>query len=318
MIAFNDLVDTLKLEVLVAPKKSSFTVPGSEINRPGLQLTGFWEYFAFNRPQIIGRVEATYLRSLTPGVRALRLKEFCAYDIPFILICRGINDLDDLVETARASDVPVFRSQQPSTKIVVTLISYLTQRLAPRTSMHGVLVDVYGVGILITGESGVGKSEAALELVKRGHPLVADDVVEIRRVSERKLVGEAPEMIRHFMEIRGVGVIDIATMYGIGAVLRSTAIDMVVHLEHWVQGKEYDRLGLEDEYMSILDVNVPRLVLPVRPGRNLAIVLEVAARNLRLKEQGYNAARELDKRFTERLRRSAEENDNAENEQEDQ
>ena len=304
MIKVSDLVETMGLEVLSPAPKPTFLVRGSETNRPGLQLTGFWEYFAAERPQIIGRVESVYLASLPPETREERLRKFCSYPLPFILICRGIDTLGDLVEIARENSIPVFRTSERTTRVVLDLISFLNSRLAPRTSQHGVLVDVYGVGILITGESGVGKSEAALELVKRGHQLVADDVVEIRRVAPNKLVGESPEMIRHFMEIRGIGIIDIATMYGIGSVLRSTGIDMVVHLENWVRGKEYDRLGMEEEYTTLLDVNLPRLVLPVRPGRNLAIVLEVAARNLRLKEQGYSAAQELDKRFAERLRHS--------------
>ncbi len=301
MIKVSDLVESLHLEVLSPAPTPSFSVKGSETNRPGLQLTGFWEFFAAERPQIIGRVESVYLSSLPPALREERLRRFCSYPLPFILICRGIDTLGDLVEIAKENHIPVFRTAERTTRVVLDLIAFLNNRLAPRTSQHGVLVDVYGVGILITGESGVGKSEAALELVKRGHQLVADDVVEIRRVAPNKLVGESPEMIRHFMEIRGIGIIDIATMYGIGSVLRSTGIDMVVHLENWVRGKEYDRLGMEDEYITLLDVRLPRLVLPVRPGRNLAVVLEVAARNLRLKEQGYSAARELDKRFTQRL-----------------
>jgi HPr kinase/phosphorylase len=215
--------------------------------------------------------------------------------------------MDDLVKLATERGVAVFSTQQRTTRFVLDLINYLNNQLAPRITRHGVLVDVYGVGILITGDSGVGKSEAALELVKRGHRLVADDVVDIRRVNENRLIGESPEMVRHFMEIRGVGIIDITTMYGIGAVIDSKSIDMVIHFEVWQTGKEYDRLGLDEEYVDILDVKIPRLLLPIRPGRNIAIVLEVAARNQRLKQQGYNAARELDRRLMLRLQRSAEE-----------
>ena len=216
--------------------------------------------------------------------------------------------MDDLIDMAAGRNIPVYRSEIDTTKLVVNMIYFLNNHLAPHTNKHGVLVDVYGVGILITGESGVGKSESALELVKRGHRLVADDVVDIRRVSERRLVGEAPEILRHLMEIRGVGIIDIANMFGIGSVTRSKSIDLIVHLENWQPGKEYDRLGLEEQYTEILDVKVPSLLLPIRPGRNLAVVLEVAARNLRLKQQGFNAAQELEKRMSERLQKSVEEN----------
>jgi HPr kinase/phosphorylase len=212
--------------------------------------------------------------------------------------------MDDLIDLAKQRSIPVYSSDIDTTRTVISMIFFLNNHLAPTTSKHGVLVDVYGVGILITGESGVGKSESALELVKRGHRLVADDVVEIRRVSEKRLVGEAPEVLRHLMEIRGVGIIDIATMFGISAVTTSKSIDMIVHLEAWQEGKEYDRLGLTDEYTEILNVQVPSLLLPIRPGRNLAVVLEVAARNLRLKQQGFNAAHELEKRVMERAQRS--------------
>ena len=216
--------------------------------------------------------------------------------------------MDDLLELAAGRGIPVYRSEIDTTKFVVNMIHFLNNHLAPHTNKHGVLVEVYGVGILITGESGVGKSESALELVKRGHRLVADDVVDICRVTDRRLVGEAPQMLRHLMEIRGIGIIDIPNMFGIGSVLPSKSIDLIVHLENWQPGKEYDRLGLEDEYTEILNVKVPSLLLPIRPGRNLAVVLEVAARNLRLKQQGFNAAKELEKRMMERMQQSSDEN----------
>lgn len=305
MVSVKDFVSALQLETLVPAQGNKLPIEGSDVNRPGLQFTGFWDYFAFERPQILGKVEMTYLEMLDPQVRHERLDKFFSYDLPCVIICRNINTDSDLIDLATAHGVPVFRSKWVTTKVVLDMINFLNAYLAPRATRHGVLVDVYGVGIMITGESGVGKSEAALELVKRGHRLVADDVVDIRRVSDNRLVGESPEMVRHFMEIRGIGIIDISTMYGIGSVIQSKSIDLVVHLELWKQDKEYDRLGLTEEYTSILGVQVPKLELPIRPGRNLAIVLEVAARNLRLKEQGYNAARELDKRLSERLARSA-------------
>ena len=305
MVKVKDLVEALQLETIVPARSNKLPIESSDINRPGLQFTGFWDYFAFERPQVLGKVEMTYLEMLDAKTRYERLSRFFSFDVPCVIICRNIRCFPEMEELAAARGIPVFRSTFVTTKVVLDMITFLNNYLAPRATRHGVLVDVYGVGIMITGESGIGKSEAAVELVKRGHRLVADDVVDIRRVSDMRLVGESPEMVRHFMEIRGIGIIDISTMYGIGAVIRSKSIDMVVHLELWQEGKEYDRLGLNDEYTDILGVRVRKLVLPIRPGRNVAIVLEVAARNLRLKEQGYNAARELDKRLTERLARGA-------------
>ena len=308
MVTASAMVKSLNLTELVPPPSPYLSIETSDINRPGLPLAGYWEYFAAERPQILGKVETSYLNSLDAKTRRERLQKFVSYPLPCIIICRHLDGMDDLINMAAGRNIPVYRSEIDTTKFVVNMIYFLNNHLAPHTNQHGVLVEVYGVGILITGDSGVGKSESALELVKRGHRLVADDVVDIRRVSERRLVGEAPEILRHLMEIRGVGIIDIANMFGIGAVLPSKSIDLIVHLENWQAGKEYDRLGLDDEYTEILNVKVPSLLLPIQPGRNLAVVLEVAARNLRLKQQGFNAARELDRRMSERLRKSAEEN----------
>ncbi len=305
MISVKKMVNALELEVLVEGNAKKLSIEGSDLNRPGLQFTGFWDYFAYERPQVLGKVEMTYLEMLDEKTRYERLSRFYSFDIPCVIISRNIEVFPEMLELAAARGIPLFRTAHITTKLVLDLINFLNNQLAPRTTRHGVLIDAYGVGIMITGESGVGKSEAALELVKRGHRLVADDVVDIRRVSDTRLVGESPEMVRHFMEIRGIGIIDISDMYGIGAVIQSKSIDLVVHLELWKQGKEYDRLGLTDEYTDILGVRVPKLEMPIHPGRNLAVVLEVAARNYRLKQMGYNAARELDRRLSERLERSA-------------
>ena len=225
--------------------------------------------------------------------------------MPCVIICRGMKPPKELLDIARAHDVPVYMSEAMTNRFTFQAINYLNRILAPRVTRHGVLVDVYGMGVLITGDSGVGKSEAALELVKRGHQLVADDVVDIRRVNDSRLIGECPEMVRHFMEIRGIGIIDIRAMYGVGAVAMSKSIDLVMQLEKWVEGKEYDRLGLTEEYITILGVKVPHQLTPVRPGRNLAIIIEVAARDLSLKRMGYNAAHELDRRMNEMIMRNA-------------
>lgn len=309
MVNANAMVKALHLTELVPPPSNQLAIETSDINRPGLPLAGYWEYFAAERPQLLGMVETSYLNSLDKRTRRERLQKFVSYPLPCIIICRKVDGMEDLLDLAAGRNIPVYLADMDTTKFSVSLLYFLNNHLAQRTTKHGVLVDVYGVGILITGESGVGKSESALELVKRGHQLVADDVVEIRRVSDTRLVGEAPEILRHLMEIRGIGIIDICNMFGIGSVVSSKSIDMIVHLEQWQAGKEYDRLGLEEEYTEILGVKVPSLLLPIRPGRNLAVVLEVAARNLRLKQQGFNAARELEKRMSERFQRSAEENE---------
>lgn len=301
MISLKDLQQQLDLEVLVESSKTEMDVSVTDVNRPGMQLVGFYEYFAYERPQVIGKVEMTYLETLDPEVRRQSLEKYMSYPIPCIIIGWSMNPPTELIEIARAHDIPVLRSSLKTTRLVVKLIHYLSQVLAPHVTRHGVLVDVYGVGVLLTGDSGVGKSEAALELVKRGHQLCADDVVDICRVSDDRLVGESPERVRHFMEIRGIGIIDIRAMYGIGAVSVSTSIDLVIHMEKWDSAKEYDRLGLTDDSIDILDVKVPYQVMPVKPGRNVAIIIEVAARNLSLKRMGYNAAHELDRRLTEML-----------------
>ena len=301
MIQAAGFAKALQLTELSPSTKVEWDIRSADLNRPGVQFCGFYEYFAFERPQVIGKVEMTYLESLEPNVRRERLKTYFSYDLPCVVICRGMTAPPELLEAARNRDIAVYQTSMLTTKFTFNAINYLNRCLAPRVTRHGVLVDVYGVGVLLTGESGVGKSEAALELVKRGHQLVADDVVDICRVSDSRLTGECPEMVRHFMEIRGIGIIDIKAMYGVSAVAMSKSIDMVMHMEHWVQGKEYDRLGLEEDTISILDVKVPYQILPVRPGRNLAIIIEVAARNLSLKRMGYSAAHELDRRLNEMI-----------------
>lgn len=299
-------VKALKLTELVPCKREKLAIVSAEQARPGLQFSGYFTHFAYERMQIIGLAEMTYLDTLAPDLRQARLREFFSYALPCVVICRSMPCPDDIAALAAEQDIPVYGSPQHTTHFQTAAIIYLNRLLAPRETMHGVLIDVHGVGVLLTGESGVGKSEAALELVKRGHQLAADDVVDICRVNENRLVGEAPEMIRHFMEIRGLGIIDIRTMYGIGSVLPAKSIDIVIHLELWRENKEYDRLGLAEEFITILGVKRPHIVMPVRPGRNLAIIVEVAARNWRLNRMGFNAAAELDKRLTEMLQRAQE------------
>lgn len=307
MVREADFVKALGLERVLATDAKMLPIEVSNANRPGMQFADYWEFFAYERPQLLGKVEMTYLSKLDKSTRRARLKKYFSYPLPCIIICRGYPCFDEMMVFAAAHNVPIYSTQKETTQFELDLIAFLRNYLAPRETRHGVLVNVFGTGLLITGNSGVGKSEAALELIKRGHQLVADDVVDIRRVSDTRLVGESPELVRHFMEIRGVGIIDISTMYGVGAVIPSKSIDMEVHLEMWQAGKEYDRLGMTENYTEILGVQIPYLLLPIHPGRNLAVVLEVAARNFRLKQMGHNAAMELARRHMERAQRASEE-----------
>lgn len=312
MIREQDFVEKLELTRIFDAKKRFLPIEVSNSTRPGLQLANYWDFFAYERPQLLGLVEMTYLSSLDESTRRERLTKLFNYDLPCIIICRGIPCFDEMLVLAAAHRIPIYSSKKETTRFELELVSYLNTALAPSETRHGVLVNVFGTGVLITGNSGVGKSEAALELIKRGHQLVADDVVLIHRINEHLLEGESPERVRHFMEIRGVGIINVANIYGAGAVQRRMAIDMEVHLEMWQSGKEYDRLGLTENYAEILGVKIPSLLLPIHPGRNLAVVLEVAARNFRQKQMGYNAALELAKRSAEIAAREREDEEEQE------
>lgn len=310
MVDADKFAKELNLIVLSPSTVKEWDIQSAEFNRPGLELVGFYDHFAFNRPQVFGNVEMTYLASLSPEEKEHRLRKFFSYPIPCVIVCRGYTPSNDFLQYAKERNVVVYSSSEPTTKFIVEAILYLNRALAPQITMHAVLVDIYGVGVLITGESGVGKSESALELVTRGHQLVADDVVDIRRVSDNRLIGEAPATVRHFMELRGIGIIDIRQMFGVGSVLINKAVNMQVHLENWVEKKEYDRLGLEEEYTEILGVKIPHIVIPVRPGRNLSIIIEIAARNYSLKKMGYSAAHELDKRLNDMMLHNCKEREN--------
>lgn len=298
MILPEAFAQALKLEIVQSGSGKPMPIEMADVCRPGLQFAGYFDVFANERLQVIGRTEMTYLASLTEEIRAERLKRYFSYKMPCIVIARAkeCNWPPALLEKAREHNVPVFSTEEETSAFTGRAVAYLNEALAPRVTQHGVLVDVFGVGVLITGESGVGKSECALELIKRGHLLVADDVVDIACVGH-KLRGESPEIVRDFMELRGIGIVDIKLIFGIGAILRKKTIDMVVHLEFWTPGKDYDRLGAKDNTMEILGVQVPLINVPVRSGRNLALIVEIAARNWRLKAEGYNAVSELDRRL---------------------
>ncbi len=296
-IAIKDFADALNLTLLEDSGKNSIELHTTEVTRPGLQLAGFFDYFPHNRVQVFGNVERAYLQNMSDQEQKIAFDRLFEYDIPCAVASSRFTPSDIMLASAREHGRVVLKSEdQVTSKVEHSLINYLSDTLAPRINMHAVFVDVYGVGVLIMGESGMGKSETALELIKRGHRLVADDAVIIKRVNEKRLVGEPPAMLRHLMEIRGVGIINVEHMYGVGAVIASKSVDMVVQLEQWQDDKAYDRLGDESDSIEILDVKVPNLFIPVRPGRNLAIIIEVAARNLRLKSMGYSALDELKKR----------------------
>ena len=272
-----------------------------DINRPALQLTGFFEHFAYERVQLIGCVEYTFLENMEEDEKEKIYDMLLSYKIPCIIFCRNLKPDDSLIEKANKANVPVFSTETPTSAFSAEIIRWLNVELAPCISIHGVLVDVYGVGVLIMGESGIGKSEAALELIKRGHRLVGDDVVEIRKVSDETLVGTAPDITRHFIELRGIGIVDVKMLYGVQSVRETQNIDLVITLEEWDRDKEYDRLGLEEQYTEFLGNKVVCHQLPIRPGRNLAIIVETAAINHRQKSMGYNAAQELYKRVQQNM-----------------
>ncbi len=285
------------------PARSHFDIELSDINLPGLQFAGYFIHFAFDRIQLVGNAEMTFLKELDDATVRERMEAFFSYKIPLVIIARGHETPPIMAEIAAREGVPVLNSTLTTTKCSHRIVSYLDRLLAPTCSRHGGLLDVYGVGIMFIGESGIGKSETALELVKRGHRLVADDVVELTRVNETRLIGTSPPLVRHLMEIRGIGIIDIRHMYGVGAVILEKSVDIVIELENWVEHKHYDRLGLDENFIRILDVSIPRLLMPVRPGRNLAVIVEAAVRNHRAKLMGYNAAEEFDRRLQVEMNR---------------
>jgi HPr kinase/phosphorylase len=295
-------VEALELEVLYSAGEEELEIVTSDVNRPGLALAGYFDYFAADRIQIMGKQEMMYLTTaLGDDERYNSMDKLMAHPFPCLVISRSMEPPQGLMQLAVKYNHPVYRSKLITTKFMNSVSSFLNLVLAPRMTTHGVLVDVYGIGLLITGESGMGKSETALELLRRGHRLVADDLVEICRVSNDQLVGMSPENIRHFMEIRGIGIINIRQMYGIGSVMIQKSIDLIAQLEAWDNTKQYDRVCIEENMVEMLEVYLPKLAVPVIPGRNLAIIMEVAARNQRLKNMGYNSAVELHKMINEHI-----------------
>lgn len=305
-VKLSKIIKELSLEKLYyTDEHNDISIESSDINRPGLQLAGFFEYFGIDRIQIIGKVEMTYLTKLGPESRYKSLLALFSTGIPCVVLARGMEPFPEMLQVAKECNVPFLLTSEDTSRFSSNLIAYLNIELAPMETMHGELVEVYGEGVLILGESGVGKSEAALELVKRGHRLVADDLVEVRRVSSKTLVGTAPEIIRHFIEIRGIGILDVKYLYGVGSVKMTEGINLVINMELWNPQKHYERLGTDELTTEILGIRVPSLTIPVRPGRNLAVIIEVAAMNNRQKKMGYNAAQAFTRKISEDIQKSA-------------
>lgn len=293
-VELNKYVEKMKFENLTPGLDiSGIKLTHTDINRPALQLTGFYDHFDSERVQVIGNVEFAYLKSLTSIERWDCFETLCASSIPCIVFARNLRPDEEMIQRAAQNNCPVFLSSMFTSDLIAESVRWLKVQMAPMISIHGVLVDVYGQGVLIMGESGIGKSEAALELIRRGHRLVSDDVVEIRKVSDETLVGSAPEITRHFIELRGIGIVDVKTLFGVECVKDTQAIDLAIQLEDWDKEKNYDRLGLEEHYVEFLGNKIVCHNIPIRPGRNLAIIVESAAVNYRQKKMGYDAAREL-------------------------
>ena len=296
-VTVKDVQEKLFLELTAGQKGIERKIHTSDISRPGLEMAGYFNYYLKDRVQLLGKTELSFFAGLTEDERQDRMTRLCSPNTPAIIVAHDMDVPPELVSAADIAGIPVLKTDTPTTRFSGMLTNYLSGRLAPMTAVHGVLVDVYGIGVLITGKSGVGKSETALELVKRGHRLVADDLVEIRQVAKNVLIGNAPKLLEHMLEIRGVGIVDMMTLFGASAVKSDKRILIVVDLEVWDPDKTYDRLGIDDEKMKIMDSELTKLTVPVRPGRNLSVIIEVAAMDYRMKRLGVNAAEEFTKKL---------------------
>ncbi|MGL4521160.1 MAG: HPr(Ser) kinase/phosphatase [Bacilli bacterium] len=298
-IRTKDLISNFKLDVIAGEKGIERGIATSDLYRPGIQIAGFYTYYPNERVQLLGKTELTFFETLTEEQRKERVEILCTPVTPAIIVTRDLEVPQELLAACEEHGVPLLQTGMTTTRAISRITNFLESKLAPFTAVHGVLVDIYGIGVLITGSSGVGKSETALELIKRGHRLVADDSVEIRQEDEFTLVGSSPELIEHLLEIRGLGIINVMTLFGAGSVRNLKRVSLNIHLETWEQGKVYDRLGLDEDKLKILDTQITKLVVPVRPGRNLAVIIEVAAMNFRLKRMGMDAAQQFADRLHE-------------------
>jgi len=300
-VCTKDLLDRFNLQLVAGEEGVHREIITSDISRPGLEMTGFFDYYPRERLQLIGKTELAYFLGLNAAERKQRAENLCTDVTPGVIISRGMDVPEEFFEASKHSGVPIIQSPRTTTRVLSRLTNYLESKFAPFTAVHGVLIDIYGVGVLIIGQSGVGKSETALELVKRGHRLVADDNVEIRQEDYESLIGNAPALIEHLLEIRGLGIINVMTLFGASSIRSQKRISMVIQLEIWDEKKQYDRLGLDEDTMKIMDVHLPKATIPVRPGRNLAVIIEVAAMNFRLKRMGVNTAEEFSDRLTKMI-----------------
>lgn len=296
------IIDEKELKVIYTPDDpKQILISSSDVNRPGLALAGFFDHFEKKRIQIIGNAESMYIKKMSEEQRRERLTDFYQRN-PVAVVVAHQNEIDPiLAEIAECFEVPLLMTSENTSDFMASLIAYLHVQLAPQITRHGVLVEVYGEGIFITGDSGVGKSETAIELIKRGHRFIADDAVELKKVSAKTIVGSAPEMIKYYIELRGIGIVDVRRLFGMGSVKETEKIDMMINLEPWVQGKMYDRLGLDSEYTDIMGIKIPTTTIPVKPGRNLAVVIEIAAMNNRQKRMGYNTAEEFNEKIMQNM-----------------
>lgn len=297
-VSIKEIIKDLDLEVVYMPNDKKYYVSEQDVNRTGLQFAGYFEYFVYERIQIVGKSEYNFFSRMDTKTREEVLDKFFSHEIPALIVARNLEIKPDVIKYAKKYNRVILSTKRNTTRLINNLSNYLDDRLAPHTTLHGVLVDIFGTGVLIRGESGIGKSETALELVQRGHRLVADDAVEIKKLDDNRLIGKSPELLQHFLEVRGIGIIDVRSLYGVGAIKNTKKIDIIVHLEGWDETKYYDRLGLDKEYEEILGTNVEKLVVPVKPGRNTSMILEVAAMNFRQKGMGYDAAQEFTKKLS--------------------
>lgn len=301
-VSLAKLAEEANLTIAYTPcELDKIQVTATEVYRPGILLAGYYENFDSKRIQIIGLTEMSYLDELSTSLRNTHLEKLFSFQPPAIVLTRGMQPLSEMMQFAKQYGVPILMSTEMTSALMGQLITTLNTELAPRITRHGVLVEVYGEGIFITGDSGVGKSETAIELIKRGHRFIADDAVELRKVSAKSIVGTAPEILKYYIELRGIGIVDVRRLFGMGSVKATEKIDMVINLEPWVQGKMYDRLGLETDYTDIMGIKIPMTTIPVKPGRNLAVVLEIAAMNNRQKKMGYNTAEEFNQKLMQNM-----------------
>ena len=297
-VPLQSIIDEFQLETIYMPENGGeIAITKKEVNRPGLPLAGFFDHFEPKRIQIIGKVEFHYLKGLTQEERQKAMDNFFSKGIVALVVSSGLDVFDEIIEAAKKYETPLLRTNDTTSNFMGSLIASLNVSLAERMTRHGVFVECYGEGILMLGDSGIGKSETAIELVKRGHRLIADDAVEIKKVSAKTLVGSAPELIRHYVELRGIGIVDVRRIFGMGAVKLTEKIDLIINLEVWQQGKFYERMGLDTEYTNLMGIDIPSITMPVKPGRNMAVIIEIAAMNNRQKKMGYNTAVEFNKKL---------------------